>query len=190
MAMKKEINVKLFCYTLLIVLILLIAGMTIRYKQGGGSLELQAKTALNQLLSCTQQQAEDFDAAIVQSVQSATEVVTDGEIGLIQSDEKLREYLVRQFADSMTYACIDDLAMSRTFYRSIALSKGLTADIKVSELELIKRSDQQECYNFSAKLLTSVGDEAGTAWGTISMEKDGTKWKASKITLTVDEPRA
>ena len=184
--MEKKIYVKLFWYTLPIVLILLIAGITIRYRQGG-SLELQAKTALNQLLSCTQQQAENFDAAVIQSVQSATESATDGEIGLVQSDEKLREYLVKQFADSMTYACMEDLAMSRTFYRSIELAKGLTTDIRVSGLELIKRADQQECYNFSAKLSTPAGDEAGTARGTISMEKDGTKWKASKITLTVDE---
>ena len=55
------------------------------------------------------------------------------------------------------------LAMSRTFYRSIALAKGFTTDIDVSELELIKHSDQQKCYNFSAKLLTSAGDETGTA---------------------------
>ncbi|MBD5546284.1 MAG: hypothetical protein HDQ97_02615 [Lachnospiraceae bacterium] len=182
--MKKKIYVKLLWYILPIVLILLAAGIMIRYKQGGGSLELQAKTALNQILSCTQQQAENFDAAIIQS---AAEAVTDREIGLIQSDEKLREYLVKQFGDSMTYSCIEELAMSRTFYRSIALAKSLTTDIRVSELELIKRSDQQECYNFSAKLITSAGDEAGTARGTISMEKDGTKWKASKITLTVDE---
>ena len=184
MDMKKKISVKLFWYILLIGLILLAAGITIRYKQGRGNLELQTKTALNQLLSCTQQQAEDFDAAIMQS---ATEAVTDREVGLIQSDEKLREYLVNQFADSMTYACIEELAMSRTFYRSVALAKDLTTDIRVSELELIKCSDQQECYNFSAKLLSSVGDEVGTARGTILMEKDGTKWKASKITLTVDE---
>lgn len=184
MVMKKKRSENLFWYILLIGLILLVAGITIRYKQEGDRLELQAKTALTQLLSCTGQQAEDFDAAILQS---ATAAVTDEETGLIQSDETLREYLVNQFGDSMTYACIEDLAMSRTFYRSIALAKDLTTDIKVSELELIKRSDQQECYDFSAKLLSSSGDEAGTARGTISMEKDGTKWKASKITLTVDE---
>ncbi len=180
----KNISVKLFWYILLIGLILLAVGITIRYKQGGGSLERQTKTALNQLLSCTRQQAEDFDAAIMQS---AAEAVTDKEVGLIQSDEKLREYLVNRFADSMTYACIEELAMSRTFYISIALAKDLTADIRVSELELIKSSDQQECYTFSAKLLSSAGDEAGIARGTILMEKDGSKWKASKITLTVDE---
>lgn len=178
--MKKKNYVKLFWYILPIVLILLAAGITIRYKQGEGSLESQAKTALNQLLSCTLQQAEDFDAAIIRS---AAEAGTDGETGLIQSDEKLREYLIKQFGDSMTYACMEELAMSRTFYKSVALAKSLSTDIKVSELELVKRSDQQECYDFSAKLITSAGDEAGTARGTISMEKDGTKWKASKITL-------
>lgn len=178
--MKKKNYAKLFWYILPIFLILLAAGVTIRYKQGKGSLESQAKTALDQLLSCTLQQAEDFDAAIIQS---AAEAGTDGETGLIQSDEKLREYLLKQFGDSMTYACMEELAMSRTFYKSVALAKSLSTDIKVSELELVKRSDQQECYDFSAKLITSAGDEAGTARGTISMEKDGTRWKASKITL-------
>lgn len=180
--MKKKRSVKLFCYILLVGLILLAVGIAIRYTHRKSSLELQAKTALSQLLSCTQQQAEDFDAAIIQS---AAEAVTDGETGLVQSDEKLREYLVNRFADSMTTACVEDLAMSRTFYISVALAKDLTTDISVSELSLTKRSDQQECYNFSAKLLSSAGDEVGTASGTISMEKDGAKWKASKITLTI-----
>lgn len=184
MTMKKRIDVKLFWYILPIVLIFVIVVITIRYKQGGGNLEHQAKTALNQLISCTLQQAEEFDAAIIQS---ATEAVADSETGLIQSDEKLRDYLEKRFGNSMTNACIEELAMSRTFYKSIALAKSLNIDIKASEIELTKRSDQQECYNFSTEIKTSAGDGVATAWGTISMEKDGTKWKASKITLTVDE---
>lgn len=182
--MKKKRNIKLLLYILPIVLILVAVIIAISYKQGGDNLELQAKTALNQLLSCTLQQAKDFDTAIIQSV---AEAVTDSETGLIQNDEKLREYLKKKFGNIMTYACIEELAMRRTFYKSIALAKSLTADIEVSELELVKRSDQQECYDFSAKIITSAGDEAATARGTISMEKDGTEWKASKITLTVEE---
>lgn len=169
---------------LLIVLIFVIIVITIWCKQGD-SLEHYAKLALDQLFSCTLQQAEDFDVAVIQS---AAEEIADYEIGLTQkSDEKLKDYLIKRFGNSMTNACMEELAMNRDIYKSVALAESLNTDIKAGKIELTKCSVQQECYNFSVEIRTSVGDKVATAWGTISMEKDGAKWKASKITLMIEE---
>lgn len=186
MTTKKGTSIKLFRYIISFILILVIAAATIGCRQGNSSSEQQAKTALEQLLSCTLQQAEDFDTAITETVASI-EAEADSEIGLAQGDDTLKDHLIERFGDSMTTACIEDLAMSRTFYQSIELAKSLSSDIEASEVELTKRSDEPESYSFSAKIKTSEGKTAATASGSISMEKDGTERKASMVTLTMDE---
>lgn len=184
--MKKTTSVKQLRYSLLGLLILaVITGAAGCGKDDGGP-EQYSQAALNQLLSCTVQQAEEFDAALAAD-RSSIEAAADGEAGLVQEDGEMRDYLTKRFGDSMTDACIDDLAMSRAIYKSIALAKDLGTDIEAGAVELAKRSDEQDCYTFSTEIKTSAGDPAAAAQGTISMQKDGTGWKASKITLTMDE---
>lgn len=166
------------------VLVLAATASVIGCKQGGGSPRQQSRAALDQLLSCTLQQAEDFDAVIDLA---SLETAGDAEIGLVQDDGKLKDYLNKRFNGSMTDACIEDLAMSRTIYRSAALARDFSSDIEADKIELTKRTSEQECYDFSAELKTSAGDSAAAASGTISLEKDGAGWKASHITLNVDE---
>lgn len=186
MTVKKRAFVKCLRYIFPIIAILVIATV-IRYKKGEKNSEQQAQIALAQLISCSLQQAEDFDAAVTLA---STEAVPDSEIGLAKSDGKLREYLIERFGDSMTDSCIEDLAMSRTFYRSITMAKNFSSDIKTGEIELKKCSGEQECYTFSAEIKTSAGNLAATAWGTILMKKDGRKWKASQITLNMKETQS
>ena len=171
MTVKKRAFVKCLRYIFPIIAILVIATV-IGYKKGEKNSEQQAQIALAQLISCSLQQAED------------------SEIGLAKSDGKLREYLIERFGDSMTDSCIEDLAMSRTFYRSITMAKNFSSDIKTGEIELKKCSGEQECYTFSAEIKTSAGNLAATAWGTILMKKDGRKWKASQITLNMKETQS
>lgn len=184
MTMENRKSVKVFRYILPIVLIFLIVIIIMEHKQDQNNLEQQSKRAVYQLLSCTFLEVEDFD---VVATQSSIELSADGEIGLTQDDDKLRDYFQKEFGDFMTDSCIEELAMSRIFYRSIALALKFDSDIEADEIKLTKRSKEQECFDFSAKMKTSAGDFAATSWGTISMEKDGTKWKASKITLNMDE---
>ena len=182
MTEKKRTTAKSFRFVFLTLLLLVIVAVTIGCGQSS-NLEQQSKKALNQLLSCTLQQAEDFDKAAAAD-RDSIEAEADGEIGLVQGGDELQDYFKKRFGDSMTDECIDDLAKSRTFYRSIALTKDFGSDIEAVEIELTKRSDDQECYTFSANIKTSAGDSAAAAEGTISMEKDGKEWKASQITLT------
>lgn len=189
MTTKKDASVKLYRLVLSMILILVLAIASIaaiRYKRGGDSKQQSEKT-LNQLLSCTLRQAEDFEAAAVSS--RASIEAAEGEIGLAQGDGRLRDYLEKQFGDFMTNECIEDLAMSRTFYRSIALTKDFNSDIEAGEIMLTKRSGEEECYTFSAEIKTAAGAPAANARGTISMKKDGDNWKASRITLNMSEAR-
>lgn len=188
--MKKAASIKTLQYFLLLILTVFVtiaaAGCGRNDRKSDANPEQQSQTALNQLLSCTVQQAEEFDTAVAAD-QASMETAADGETGLAQGDAQLRDYLAKRFGDSMTDDCIEELTKSRSFYKSIALAKDLGADIETGEMELTKRSDEQDCYTFSAEIKTSAGDPAAVAQGTISMQKDGTEWKASKITLTMDE---
>ena len=184
---EKRNFVKSLRHVLTGVLALAAAAATIGCGKSGkidSSTEQRPQLALEQLLSCTLQQAEDFDAKFALS---SEEAMANGEIGLTQDDGRLREYFLERFGDSMTDACIETLAASRTFYKSAALAKDLNSDIHVDEVELTKSSDEPECYQFSAVIKTSAGDPAAAANGMISMEKDGDERKASRITLTMEE---
>lgn len=189
MTTKKEASVKLYRRILLAILVLVIVAAAItaiRYKIRAGDSKQQSRETLNQLLSCTLRQAEDFEAAAASALVYA-EATEGSESGLVQGDDSLRDYLEKQFGGSMTNECIEDLAMSRTFYRSIALAKEFNSDIEAGEVALTKRSGEEECYTFSAEIKTTGGEPAADARGTISMKKDGGGWQASRITLTMDE---
>lgn len=181
---EKRTSVKLLRQVLPVVLALVTAAAAAGCGKGGSSAEQRSQLALEQLLSSTLQQAEEFDAAMARDF---TEDVADVGVGLVQDDGRLRDYLAERFGDTMTDACIEDLTMSRTIYQSAALSKRLNSDVSAGEATLAKCSDDQECYNFSAEITSSSGDPVAAVSGTILMEKDGAKWKASRITLTMDE---
>lgn len=181
---RKETSVKWFRYILSIILVYVIAAALIGNKHGSSNPEQQSRAALEQLFSCTLQQADEFDAA-TEITEVSIELAEDRGTGLTQDDGRLRDYLVEQFGGSMTNACIEELAMNRTFYQSIALAKQYNSDIEAGEVELKKCSGEQECYTFSAELKTSAGDSVATAQGKISMKKDEAEWKAYHIICTV-----
>ena len=183
MPKEKRTIAKWFLYILPIILILIIVFTVIGYKRDSADLERQSRAALKKLLSCTLQQAEDFDAA-AETTQAVMESAAAGGTGLTQ-DDKLQDYLIEQFSDSMTEACIEELAMNRTFYQSIALIKQFNSAIEASEIELVQCAGEQKGYSFSAELKTSAGDSVAAAKGIISMKKDEDRWKASHITLTI-----
>lgn len=183
MTTKKEMSVKFIRFILPVILLLVIAAAVFGYKRKVSNSEQQSQKALGRLLSCTMEQVGEFEAAADAAM--ALAAAADDEPGLVQADEELRDYFVEQFGDFMTNECIEDLVMSRTFGNSIALAKELNSDIEAGEIELTKRSGG-ECYTFSAEIKTTAGTPAADAQGTITMEKDGTEWKASQITMTMN----
>lgn len=181
---RKETSVKWFRYILSIVLVFVTAGAVIGCKQDGSNPERQARAALEQLISCTLQQADEFDAA-TEITQASIELAQDSGTGLTQDDGRLQDYLIERFGGSMTDACIEELAMNRTFYQSITLARQFNSDIEAGEIELTKCSGEQECYTFSAEIKTSAGDSVAAVQGKISMKKDEEEWKAYHIICTV-----
>ena len=182
---EKGNSVNLLRHILPVILILVIAVLAAGYGQKDSGPKQRSQAALELLLSCTMEQAEDFDAAMSTAFAEPTE---SSGIGLTAgNDGELMEYFAKRFDGSMTDACIEDLTMSRMIYRSAALAKDYSSDIDAGNIELTKYSEKEECYDFSAELKTSAGNPAAKASGTVRMEKDGTEWKASHITLTLDE---
>lgn len=181
--MEKRASEKLFRPIISIVLFLAIAVMAAGCGQSDDKPEQQAQIVLDQLLSCTMQQAEELDAAITGSI--SIEEPESAEPGLVQGDDELMEYLTKRFGDFMTDTCIDDLAKNRTFYQSVAWTQDFNADVKADKIELTERSGEQGVYNFQAEVKTSEGASAADVAGTITMEKEGTEWKASKVALNV-----
>lgn len=182
---KKGNSVDLLRHILPFILILVIAVPAAGCGQKDSGPKQRSQAALELLLSCTMEQAEDFDAAMSTAFAEPTE---NGGIGLTAgNDSELVEYFAKRFDGSMTDSCIEDLTMSRMIYRSAALAKDFGSDVSTGDVKLTKRPGEEECYDFSAELKTSAGDPAAKASGTVWMEKDGAEWKASHITLTLDE---
>ncbi len=182
---EKENSVNLLGHILPVILLLVTAVSAVGCGQKDSGPEQQSQAALELLLSCTMEQAEDFDAAMSTAF---AETAESSEIGLtVGNDDELMGYLTDRFGGTMTDACIEDLTMNRMIYRSAALAKDFGSDVNADDVELTKRPDEEECYDFSAELKTSAGNPAAKASGTVWMEKDGAEWKVSHITLTLDE---
>lgn len=177
--MRKKISVGLICCIVLAALAFVIIS-AMGHKTDRPGPEQQAQAALTKLLSCTLQQADELDAAL------SPEVPPDAGPGIQEAGSGLEEYLAAQFGDSMTEECINMLTANRTYYRSASFARQFNSDIVVDKLDVTKRSDGQSLYGVSAELKASSDDAAvATAFGTITMEKTETGWKASKIVLTV-----
>lgn len=180
--MKKKTSLKQIQFIFLVVLLFLIAAAFAGYRLYAGNSERQANVVLERLLSCTLQEAEEFEETMLSFAEYEAE---SGEVGMMQKNDSVREYFVEQFGGFMTDSCMEDLVRNRNFYRGAALAKEFHSDIEVSGIELTRRTDGEESYNFSAELKTSAGDPAATVSGTISMSRDGKNWVADRVSMTV-----
>lgn len=179
--MRKEMLKKIVPGILLISFVVAVI-VVIGSKPDSNDMDKQVQITLERLFSCTLQQAEELDAAIF-----PTEAGTpDGSIGIVPAPDTIAEYFTALFKDCMIEECINDLIANRTFSRCASLAQEYDSDISMNGLELIKRPSVEGLYTFSAKLQTSAGNSVAVAFGTISMEKVGKDWKASKITATVN----
>ena len=143
-----------------------------------------AKNVLNQLLSCTQQQAEELDAALTQNFTTA---IQSNEAGRMAGNGNVTDYLTKRFGSLMTGKCIEMIVANRTYYQVVKVTNSRGADIQAQGLQLTRRAGDKEVYDFSAELRTAGGDLAATAQGNLTMEQEGDGWKASQVTVTVTE---
>ncbi len=136
----------------------------------------QAEFVVQQLLSCSSavEQAVDPAASAAGSAPGLVAVDTDG----------LYAFLQAQLGDAMTADCLDKVMANRLPTRITALAGQAGDKLQPADLTLKKRAGAENCYDFSAALLTAADNTAAAqVSGTITMVKEDGRWKASAITL-------
>ena len=137
----------------------------------------QAEFVVQQLLSCS--------SAVEQAVDAAAPA--GSEPGLAAADtDGLYAFLQAQLGDTMTADCLNKIMANRLPTRITALAGQSGGKLVPSDLTLKKRAGAENCYDFSAALLTATDSTAAAqVSGTITMVKEDGRWKASAITLNL-----
>ena len=136
----------------------------------------QAEFVVQQLLSCSSavEQAVDAAAPPAGSEPGLAAVDTDG----------LYAFLQAQLGDAMTADCLNKIMANRLPTRITALAGQSGDKLTPADLTLKKRAGAENCYDFSAALLTATDSTAAAqVSGTITMVKEDGRWKAFAITL-------
>lgn len=138
----------------------------------------QAEFVVQQLLSCSSavEQAVDAAAPPAGSEPGLAAVDTDG----------LYAFLQAQLGDAMTADCLNKVMANRLPTRITALAGQSGGKLTPADLTLKKRAGAENCYDFSAALLTATDSTAAAqVSGTITMVKEDGRWKASALTLNL-----
>ena len=136
----------------------------------------QAEFVVQQLLSCS--------SAVEQAVDAAAPA--GSEPGLAAADtDGLYAFLREQLGDAMTADCLNKIMANRLPTRITALAGQSGGKLTPADLTLKKRAGAENCYDFSAALLTATDSTAAQVSGTITMVKEDGRWKASAITLNL-----
>ena len=138
----------------------------------------QAEFVVQQLLSCSSavEQAVDAAAPTSGSEPGLAAVDTDG----------LYAFLQAQLGDAMTADCLNKVMANRLPTRITALAGQSGDKLVPTGLTLKKRAGAENCYDFSAALLTATDSTAAAqVSGTITMVKEDGRWKAAAITLNL-----
>ena len=109
------------------------------------------------------------------------------EPGLAAADtDGLYAFLQAQLGDTMTADCLNKIMANRLPTRITALAGQSGDKLVPADLTLKKRAGAENCYDFSAALLTATDSTAAAqVSGTITMVKEDGRWKASAITLNL-----
>jgi hypothetical protein len=138
----------------------------------------QAEFVVQQLLSCS--------SAVEQAVDAAAPT-SGSEPGLAAVDaDGLYAFLQAQLGDAMTADCLNKVMANRLPTRITALAGQSGGKLTPADLTLKKRAGAENCYDFSAALLTTTDSTAAAqVSGTITMVKEDGRWKAAAITLNL-----
>ena len=138
----------------------------------------QAEFVVQQLLACS--------SAVEQAVDTAA-APSGSEPGLVAVDtDGLYAFLQAQLGDAMTADCLNKVMANRLPTRITALAGQSGDKLTPADITLKKRSGAENCYDFSAALLTATDSTAAAqVSGTITMVKEDGRWKAAAITLNL-----
>lgn len=141
----------------------------------------QVEFVVQQLLSCS--------SAVEQAVEQAVDAAAPAgsEPGLAAADtDGLYAFLQAQLGDAMTADCLNKVMANRLPTRITALAGQSGDKLVPADLTLKKHAGAENCYDFSAALLTATDSTAAAqVSGTITMVKEDGRWKASVLTLNL-----
>lgn len=170
---------------LILVCVMAIAGCGKQQAGAGSGSEQSAQSALEYVLSCTVQEAADFETASEGIKQAAEE--TGDETGIVSVDG-LETYFQGRFGDDLTEDCLNKMMADRTIAVSIKLAEQYQSDILAEDIQLTKRSGNEDMYDFEAKLVTVADSkQIASVTGVVTMEERQSSWKISNLTLKVSE---
>lgn len=168
---------RIFACMAVLMAMLLAAGC----QKSGNSSEESANAVLNQFLSGTVQDADEFDSQYAEIASAETDDETD-----MISVNGMDDYFQKQFGEIMTDACISDLMANRSMIAPMKLAQQLDKDIIAQDIQLTAKSGEENAYDFSAQLVTSDDKQpVGTAEGYVKMQSDNSNWKASALTIKI-----
>lgn len=181
--MRKSGNLPMIM-TAALVLTLVMSVVGCGKKQPATGSEQSAQSTLEHVLSCTVQEAADFETAS-EEVKQASE--TSNETGLVSVDG-LESYFQTRFGDDMTEECLSRMMANRTIAVSIKLAKQYQSDILADGIQLTKKSGAEDMYDFEAKLVTAADSkQVASVTGVVTMEESQSSWKISNLTVKVTE---
>ena len=150
-------------------------------QKSGNSSEESANAVLNQFLSGTVQDVDEFDSQYAEIASAETDDETD-----MISVNGMDDYFQKQFGEIMTDDCISDLMANRSMIAPMKLAQQLDKDIIAQDIQLTAKSGEDNVYDFSAQLVTSDDKQpVGTATGYVKMQSDNSTWKASALTIKI-----
>ena len=164
---------RIFACMAVLMAMLLAAGC----QKSGNSSEESANAVLNQFLSGTMQDADEFDSQYAE--------IASAETGMVSIDG-MEDYFQKQFGEIMTADCIADLLADRSMIAPMKLAQQLDKDIIAQDIQLTAKSGEDNAYDFSTQLVTSDDKQpVGTATGYVKMQSDNSNWKASALTIKI-----
>ena len=175
--MKLKCLGRIFACMAVLMAMLLAAGC----QKSGNSSEESANAVLNQFLSGTVQDADEFDSQYAEIASAETDDETD-----MISVNGMDDYFQKQFGEIMTDDCISDLMADRSMIAPMKLAQQMDKDIIAQDIQLTAKSGEDNAYDFTAQLVTSDDKQpVGTATGYVKMQSDNSTWKASALTIKI-----
>ena len=150
-------------------------------QKSGNSSEESANAVLNQFLSGTVQDADEFENQYAEIASAETGDETE-----MISVTGMDDYFQKQFGEIMTADCIADLMADRSIIAPMKLAQQLDKDIIAQDIQLTAKSGEDNAYDFSTQLVTSDDKQpVGTAEGYVKMQSDNSNWKAVSMNIKI-----
>lgn len=147
------------------------------------SAEKDARSAMTRLLRCTVEEAEAFSAVLAEEG-----TVETAETGITSSGDGLATYAEERYGAVLSEDCIQQMLGNRSLFSSAALVRSSGGDVEPEFVRFERREGEEAGFDFTIDLnVVGQTEPVATATGNIFMEQTTDGWKASSITLSVQE---